>query len=511
MKVKFYLAILVAALVFVSCSKEFLETEPTEVISSDQIADASEINPDLQGANVGGIYSTMYAAFTGGTTGHTDFGQKGYDIYTDMLSSDMVLAGLTYGWYSSLSRMQATTDYTTNENYQPWRYYYRIVFSANNVIDQLGGNDVVPESDELRHYMGQAKALRGYAYFYLAQLYANEYDPAVPMIPIYTDTGSPNQPLSTGEEVYGQIISDLTSAIELLDDFNRGAKNQVDQWVAKGLLAYTYGAMGENEQVVQITDDIINNGGFSLMTAEEVVGTVDPETVTDATPLGVPVGGGFNDVNTPGWMWGVDLTLDSGLDLVSWWGQIDIFTYSYAYVGDEKSIDIGLYNAIPENDVRKGQFVPVFDENQYLPINKFYAPGAPDSPGRSLGAQRYIETDYVYMRVAEMYLLHAEASAKLGDEAGARDALAALLTERMDDYSYINSLSGQALLDEIYLQTRIELWGEGKSYLAMKRNKATITRGSNHLTSPGLSIPYNDDRLTFEIPEAEVINNPEIN
>lgn len=504
MKIKVYSAILAAALVFTGCSKEFLETEPTDVISSDQIADASEINPDLQAANIGGIYSTMYAAASGGTTGHTDFGQKGYDIYTDMLSSDMVLAGLTYGWYSTLSRMQATTDYTTNENYQPWRYYYTIVFSANNVIDQLGGNDVIPESDELRHYMGQAKALRGYAYYYLAQLYANEYDPSVPMLPIYTDTASPNQPLSSGQEVYAQIISDLNSAIELLGDFTRSEKNQVDQWVAKGLLAYTYAAMGENDQVVQITDDIISNGGFTIMSAEEVVGTVDPESVSDATPLGLATGGGFNDVNTPGWMWGVDLTLDSSLDLVSWWGQIDIFTYSYAFVGDEKAIDIGLYNAIPEGDVRKGQFVPVFDDNQYLPVNKFYV------PGRTLGGQRYIETDYVYMRVAEMYLLHAEASAKAGDEAGAREALAVLLNERLDDVTYINSLGGQALQDEIYLQTRIELWGEGKSYLAMKRNEATIVRGSNHLTFPGTSIPYNDNRLTFEIPEAEVINNPEI-
>jgi hypothetical protein len=41
--------------------------------------------------------------------------------------------------------------------------------------------------------------------------------------------------------------------------------------------------------------------------------------------------------------------------------------------------------------------------------------------------------------------------------------------------------NGNYIAKEIYLQTRIEFWGEGKSYLAMKRNKATTTRGSNHL------------------------------
>ena len=44
----------------------------------------------------------MYTFGVGGTTGHDDFGQKGIDIYTDMLESDMVLAALNYGWYSPL-------------------------------------------------------------------------------------------------------------------------------------------------------------------------------------------------------------------------------------------------------------------------------------------------------------------------------------------------------------------------------------------------------------------------
>ena len=80
----------------------------------------------------------------------------------------------------------------------------------------------------------------------------------------------------------------------------------------------------------------------------------------------------------------------------------------------------------------------------------------------------------------------------------------------MTDVSYISSLSGQGLLNEIYLQTRIELWGEGKSYLAMKRNKATIKRGPNHLYLAGESFSYSDPKLTFVIPQAEVLNNPNL-
>ena len=79
------------------------------------------------------------------------------------------------------------------------------------------------------------------------------------------------------------------------------------------------------------------------------------------------------------------------------------------------------------------------------------------------------------------------------------------------EYAYVDALTGQALQDEIYLQTRIELYAEGKSYLAMKRNQATIVRGSNHLSNVGVPIPYNDDRLTFLIPQSEIQNNPFIN
>jgi len=115
----------------------------------------------------------------------------------------------------------------------------------------------------------------------------------------------------------------------------------------------------------------------------------------------------------------------------------------------------------------------------------------------------------VYMRVAEMYLLHAEVSAKTGDEAAAKTSLKELVSLRRPDATYIDGLTGQRLLDELYLQTRIELWREGKSYLAMQRNKASVTFGSNPLSKHnGETIAYNDERLSFVIPQSEIQNNP---
>jgi hypothetical protein len=104
--------------------------------------------------------------------------------------------------------------------------------------------------------------------------------------------------------------------------------------------------------------------------------------------------------------------------------------------------------------------------------------------------------------------LHAEAAAKTGREPQAKAILTQLLTARNTNIAYISTLTGAALTDEIYKQTKIELWGEGKSYLAMKRNQATINRGSNHLFQAGIAVPYNDAKLSWKIPQAEMLNNP---
>lgn len=498
MKLK-YLSILIAAsLAFGGCKKSFLQTQPTQFTTPELLGAAAQQDPKLLNGSIAGLYTTMFTPGVGGTTRHDDFGQKGVDIYSDMVSSDMVLGALNYGWYAPVARYQATVDFTLNEDYIPWRYYYRQIFGANTIIDILGGNDAVPSTAAAKVTMGQAKTMRAYGYFYLSQLYATEYgDGSQKILPIYitADPTQANQPKRTAKEVWDLMVSDLTQAITYLTGYTRATKDQVDINVAKGLLAYVLSARGSQAdwtQVVTLTQDIMN--AYPMTTPQQLV--YDGTNATVA---------GFNNVATPSWMWGVDLTLAQGINLISWWGQVDQFTYSYAWAGDPKTIDLGLYNSIRSDDIRKNQFQPPTAPSRKLqPLNKFF------DPNRISGGQRQVTTDLIYMRSDEFYLMNAEAKARLGQDAAALTALSAFLTPRITDISYLNGLSGQALLNEIYLQTRIELWGEGKSYFAMKRNKATITRGANHLFYAGQSFPYNDPQLTFVIPQAEVLNNPNL-
>lgn len=494
MKKSLIYSIVATSLLTVGCSEDFLDpVRNTSVITSEDVAQFADVNPALVEGTLNGIGSFMIepAGVTG--TRHYDLGQKGVDIWLDILSGDMALSSNSYGWYQNTANLVATVDYTREENRIIWIYYYKIINIANNVIQSLGGNDAVPTAETSRKAMGQAKAYRAYAYFYLTQIFQRSYDPAQEILPYY-DGELTNTAKVPASQIYDLIVSDLTESISLLDTYTRTAKDQIDKNVAKGLLAYTYAAMGNNAEAKVLADDIVNNSGYTLTTRGQ---------------LAFPgAGSGFNDVNTSSWMWGYDLTTDLGHQLLDWWGQVDYFTYSYAWAGDRKSIDTSLLAGIPTGDIRRTQFGTTGTTNR-MPINKFF------DPGRTAGGQQIITTDLIFMRIEEFYLLSAEASAKTGDEATAKNRLKALMTVRFaggaaDADAYVDPLSGQALKDAIYLNTRIEMWGEGKSYLALKRNQATVTRGTNHVFRASQSFLYSIDEMSFQIPQAELDNNPSI-
>jgi len=512
-----------------ACREEYLQTEPTETIS----------NPNAQ-FKLNGLYNLMVNTGTGGTDlDHDDFGQKGYDIYMDLLSSDMVLGGTTYGWYSNIANYSDPVDYTRNTNYKPWRYYYRLIYAANDVISGLGGNEANAED---KAAMGQAKTIRAHAYYNLMQLYTPKYDPSALSIPVYTVGSAEGGTKVPQSEVYDLMINDLTESVTLLEGYARPNKGVINQNVARGILAYVYAAKGDYPKVVETAGTLVNTGGVPVTTKAQATG-------------------GFNDLNTSSWMWGFDLTLDNDLDLVSWWGQVDIFSYSYAWAGDPKAIDENLYNGARADDIRKTQFVSIvefnpktsilLDENgapvivngeKVLSITKFpkgytiesaffdpetnpndhYQVSAGDitfsavpankffDPGKVIGGQRVIQTDYLYMRIDEFHLLYAEALAKTGQVPLAKTVYKNFLTNRLDDTSYVDGLSDAQLKADIYNNTRLEFWGEGKAYAALKRNQATVTRGANHLFFVGQSFNYDDNRLYLKIPQQEVVANPNL-
>ncbi|MBS9768415.1 MAG: RagB/SusD family nutrient uptake outer membrane protein [Flavobacteriaceae bacterium] len=490
-----FLAVTVFSLV--SCSEDYLEKEPSGgILTKKQLDEIAKTDPSITEGLVTGLYNYMTQPQVGGINGsNEDFGQKGNDIISDMLSCDMAYTD-AYARYRWIVNLESMANYRSDfPHYMFWRYYYKIIYQANAVIGAYGGNDAVPSLEKGKWLLGQAKAMRAYAYLYLAMYYTTEYKPEEKVLVLYKEQANKAKPQVATKEVMDLVVKDLKDAISLLSTFNRGDKSKINKNVAKGLLAYAYGYMGQYDKVVTLSDEIINSGEFTLT----------PKTGLYS---------GMNTIaNEPGWMWGVDIVADMKLNLTSFLGQMDYFTYSYARFGGYKKIDNLLYEKISPKDLRKKQFgIDLGPDNGgvvLLPVNKFYSF---DKPGMKAGGVS-VEEDYVYMRVAEFYLLKAEAQAKLGQDAEAKQTLKPFLNERYEspaDYADILSKTGQELQDEIYLQTRIEFWGEGKSYFAMKRNKATVKRGENHSHLPNTEYKYDDPRLTLKVPQDEVENNPNI-
>lgn len=479
---------LFAAGMLAGCSESFLEKEPTKDMTPDQIADAAKQNPNVGNALLAGVYTLTFDSGTGGTSGHTDFGQKSIDITTDMISGDMALKSNSYNKFQEVSQMIGHLR-TTTRSYMLWRYYYRIIKSANDIIDSFGGDAKIPTDEEAVKLWGQAMGLRGYAYFYLANLYTNLERADMPCVPVYrTAKTNVASSKSTLKEVLTQAESDLQNAVTALDGFTRANSSQLDKDVAKAYLAYTkltLGVIGDATKFAEaatVSQSVLDTWSSKLMTKEQITES------------------GFNSVdNVQGWMWAFDITKANTNKLVTFWSHIDIYTYGYAYIGNYKMIDEGLYASIPATDARKAQFGA-----NLAPTGKFY------DAARTNGADKTWENDIFFLRVADVLLVNAEANARAGATAAAQASLKILLDERDTNSAALLAKAGQDLLNEIDKQIRIESWGEGKSLLAMKRFKRSHTRGSNHLDYPGVTYSWDSEETTIQIPDNEELNNPNL-
>jgi hypothetical protein len=92
----------------------------------------------------------------------------------------------------------------------------------------------------------------------------------------------------------------------------------------------------------------------------------------------------------------------------------------------------------------------------------------------------------------------------------AAQALFAMAKTR--DASYVLSTkTGTALIDEIMIQRRVELWGEGFRWYDLKRLDLPLDRtGSNHtaaITNNIMQVAAGDNRWNFPIPQDEMDSN----
>ncbi|MDR2775448.1 MAG: RagB/SusD family nutrient uptake outer membrane protein, partial [Tannerella sp.] len=248
-----YLAIIIAASLFVACSDDFFDTEYQAGIDSETVDYLLEEKPDgLVSAYVTAIYSYMVEAYAYNTDTHDIFTFMAVLHAADMTAQDVVQA--TSHWFNY--------DYDFDNrmfNYRrtraTWTTLYTMIAKANTIVNLYTEE---PQNTVARGGLGQALAIRGLSYYYLIQLFqkSNTGDASVadlPGVPMrFADSeGIPEEERTsltsrnTVKQVRQQIEADLTYAVELLEGYERPYKYYVDQSVARGFLARFYLLVGE--------------------------------------------------------------------------------------------------------------------------------------------------------------------------------------------------------------------------------------------------------------------------
>ena len=152
-------------LLMVGCKKEYLETGSSTDISNILIFESTTNAKNA----LEGMYRLTYTfGLVGG--GHSDFGQKSYDIVNDLMGNDMVVNSQGYGWFNR--DYQYVSSQNINDGARPftiWKYYYVLINNANNIIVNID-KAVGPDADK-KSMKGQAKAMRAFCYYNLINYY----------------------------------------------------------------------------------------------------------------------------------------------------------------------------------------------------------------------------------------------------------------------------------------------------------------------------------------------------
>ena len=440
MKYTKYLAILAAAFIMGSCSDDFLDKEPSENASEDQIKDLLDKDPTAIQAYITGYYKNMFSPEA--QQSHDDFGLKAFELATDLMGDDMAYMTSHFFVYDYLLDNRASS-YRRTTTY--WQELYAVISGANEVISGL--KEQADSGDEsVEKMLGQSYTIRAYCYFWLINMYQQPYEWNKDKlgIPIYTESETKLNRVPVSE-VYEQILSDIDKGYNYLKGKGIAKKDELNEYAAAAIYANILSFVNDYpdqwNEVAKYAKLAIEGG--SLMSEKELLS-------------------GFNDLSLSEVLWGADIN-----------GETNTHYKVRQYV-QRKFIDIGS-----------------------------------TAPGFTPTGDTFC-SDYIYLRTGEMYFVAAEALYRAGKESEAKTMLTTIMKTRNPKYE--TSATSDALLQEIELQKRIEMWGEGRRLFDMKRRNESLdrTHAINHSAIAPKEVPAGSKLFIYQIPDKELNANSEI-
>lgn len=407
----------------------------------------------------------------------------------EIASDNSIAGGESVNDSQGLHEIDAMTHGGVNNDLRSlFRWNYAGLTRANYILENQNNIDFPGKST----IIAEAKFLRAYYYFELVKFFGD--------VPLIVDKRIGIEEALTYErtpkaEVYAQIEADLIDAAAVLN--YSAVKGHATKGAALSLLGKAYLYQNKFAQAASTFDEVISDGGYSLVPSYEsmftAAGENNSETVFDIQYSGLE-GGGY----------GCLICLEGNAAP----GFHGIRQYNGPVYGDGNSYNLptqNLYDAFSPIDPRRGFTIldiDAFIAAQPNPDDITYAIGAGGHTGfynnkyiKRIGEIGLPDNDltspvnYRVIRYADVLLMAAEAHYQIGNT-----GLAQQLVNQVRSRASIPGINISSI-DDIYRERRFELSGEGHRFFDLVRT------GKAASSIPGFQTGKHE---LFPIPQAEI-------
>lgn len=408
---KIIASLLGVTLIVSSCSDDLLNLEPVDSLSSNAVF----VNQQGANAAVLGMY--------GGLAGTNNLGFR-MNVVGDIASNDVSHTGSFNTWRDLDLK---NWDAVNGEIGAIWASAYNSINRANNIIAQVDGIDMAQSFKD--QYKGEALFVRALNHFNLANYFGDVpiviSPTAAPIDQSYFVTRDPRA------SVYQRVLQDLNEAASLLPESysaNNNTRHRATKGAAQALLARLYLYTGDFTNAETAATAVISNGIYELVPFENQVSTKGTtEAIFEL----------FFDANNQN-------------PVTFWYGRDNGGRFEF---GATES----LWNSFEPGDLRRASSIR--EEVPGVFVNWKYRDNTTGTDGVHI------------LRLAEMYLIRAEARVRNNDFAGASSDLQVIRRRAFGDQSLVVTLPTniEAAIDVILEERRREFAFEGHRWHDMVR------------------------------------------
>ncbi|SKA29478.1 SusD family protein [Chitinophaga eiseniae] len=492
-----YKLLLLACLITFSygCKKLIEINPPTKTIGTEKVFES----PEMVDAALAGLYSQL---ITG--TGTMTFSNGGFTIYSGMSADELVNKNST----NDAEDYQFLANKININNGVPgnsiWIPAYQFIYKANAIIEGINNSRSPNLTDSLRtQVIAEAKFVRAFCYFYLVNAFGD-----VPLVLTtdYTKTASMERTPAAG--VYTQMISDLEEAqAKLGTDYaiTNGQRIRPNKWAAAALLARVHLFLKHWDEAEKNATAVINAGLFTLPAEPDSVFVKNSQEAIWQLMLNA------SNIQPGNVTWEgknlVPLARFTALDPAYQpiFLEPDVFAANAAFLIPPYYLSAQQASAFEAGDHRKAKWTDSLPTPAIAPYNGIPLYFAFKYKEQSSQPNGPITQYYTVLRLAEQYLIRAEARAQLNNNAAAADDIN--IIRGRAGLAHTTANTREALLDAVAQERRVELFAEwGHRWLDLKRTQ----KADKVLSRISYKQPWQSTELLYPIPVKEMSDNPHI-